>query len=29
MADWDGKVAHDLAVFSMIATDLEPAEAAR
>jgi RimJ/RimL family protein N-acetyltransferase len=29
MADWDGKEAHDLAVFSMIATDLEPAEPVR
>ncbi|MEU4220643.1 GNAT family protein [Actinoplanes sp. NPDC026623] len=29
MAVWDGEKAHDLAVFSMIAIDLEAAEAAR
>jgi RimJ/RimL family protein N-acetyltransferase len=29
MADWDGKEAHDLAVFSMIATDLETAGVVR
>ena len=28
MAEWDGEEAHDLAVFSMIATDLEPAQIA-
>ncbi|MET7706041.1 GNAT family protein [Micromonospora sp. NPDC005413] len=28
MVDWDGEKAHDLAVFSMIATDLETAETA-
>ncbi|MEU7609366.1 GNAT family N-acetyltransferase [Micromonospora sp. NPDC049204] len=27
LADWDGEKAHDLAVFSMIATDVEPADA--
>ncbi len=29
MAEWDGEEAHDLAVFSMIATDLEATEVAR
>ncbi|MFG1838583.1 GNAT family N-acetyltransferase [Micromonospora sp. NPDC049175] len=29
MADWDGEKAHDLAVFSMIATDVETGDATR
>jgi RimJ/RimL family protein N-acetyltransferase len=29
MADWDGEAVHDLAVFSMITTDLETAEVGR
>ncbi|MEU8329551.1 GNAT family N-acetyltransferase [Micromonospora sp. NPDC048839] len=29
MADWDGEKAHDMAVFSMVTTDVEPGDATR